>query len=148
VVRDAIVAAFNLRNYPQSIYYNTANVSPGNGASFTITQNWGPRTLSAGTIRSWGMLSTVFSGTSGMPNETASNFGGDTYTPYGMLPAMLGFRVALGLWPVHNSNVGSVRLTGFSLIAGRTHRQDFGVQMGPAGQAGPSGVRIFSISLK
>lgn len=92
------------------------------GATFSITVNLAARTKSAGTIRSYGVTSWDVVGTGGIPTESMAAFGGvDANVPYGMPAILPGVKVALGMWPGHNSNQGSGRLIGFNLVNGYWH---------------------------
>ncbi len=116
---DFIVANYNVSNYFQTVYANSTDFTVTDGASFTLTLNFGPRTLLAGSTRSWGLLNVVLTGDHGITGETLTITASDASNPYGALPlGMKGFRVALGLWPAHNSNVGSARLTNFEIVHG------------------------------
>ena len=112
---DFILTEYNNRNYFQTFFQNSTDFTVADGANFNIEMNFGARTLIVGTTRSWGLLNMKISGDNGISPETLTVTGSDTSNPYSALAAMTGLRVGLGLWPIHNSNVGAARLKRFEI---------------------------------
>lgn len=120
VVRDAILTRVLIPNYFQNIWDNSADWQTIDGSDFNFTMNFGPRDLAAGTSRSYGHLQSSIQGNGSFPAvpDVLNNLVSDTSNQYDAWGFAQGYRVAIGCWPMHNSNFGSCRLQKFELLQG------------------------------
>lgn len=120
VVRDAVLTRLLIPNYFQNIFDDSADWQTIDGSDFNFTMQFGPRDLVAGTSRSYGHVQSSIQGNGSFPAvpDVLNNVAADTSNQYDAWGFAQGYRVAIGCWPMHNSNFGSCRLQKFELLQG------------------------------
>lgn len=123
IKRDAILGiSTNQTGLPlQTVWDSSTDYTIVDGDTFAFEMQFGARTLSAGTVRTFGHIQTLLTGTGGITDDVLNNTVTDTSNLYDAELFIDGVRFVIGCWPHRNSNIGSARIIGFSLLEGNWH---------------------------